>query len=541
MLKLKTIDRYLSDLTTTGLQPESNVYRGQSNSEWKLRSFATRHLSDTRDDIVPIVFVSYHNHILMKARREGFGTEQGRELFDLQLLAELQHFGTPTGLLDFTWNPLIALWFASQDDSEHGKLFSTNSNNPGNVYRILGDEANQDISKIFSRQFNTERPSVSIWEPTLTSTARDRILVQSSVFVICPPQFPNYSDIVSEIEIKKEDKEYLRSELDYLNINEQSLNRDIFGFSEARRAMSIIGEHTNIDKFNQGITYFQQRDFHSAVYIFGSLIDELDNKMEELNSKDAKYYLYSGITNIHLKNYIKAIENFNKYISIGDSNHSAYYYRSAAKYKLKDYIGAIEDCSSAIKIQPNYATAYYNRGASIGALLLSRNNDRISHNDKKQCKKMISYNKKAIKLEPFFVMPYYNLSIAYFYLSKFDKVIKYLTIILDRFDPEHVASYCLRAYAYYEIEKYGCAVQDFTTSTELDPKFTESHHGRACVYYEIKKYEYAIQDFTTAIELNPEFAEAYLGRARANKKLGRNEYCDKDLRKAYQLKPDLAE
>ena len=45
----------------------------------------------------------------------GLGVEDGREVSDLQLLAKLQHFGAATGRLDFTWSPLVALWFASDE------------------------------------------------------------------------------------------------------------------------------------------------------------------------------------------------------------------------------------------------------------------------------------------------------------------------------------------------------------------------------------------------------------------------------------------
>ena len=167
---LDTIQKYLKGLPKTGLQPEFNVYRGQSDSNWELRSSATRRLLDTQFDanLLPIDLISYHRDILIKARMEGFGIEQGRNLSDIQLLAELQHFGASTGLLDFSWNPLIAMWFASFDDSKHGKLFSINTNNPGYVYRLSEDEANQDISNIFSQQ-TTTRPSISFWEPTLRS------------------------------------------------------------------------------------------------------------------------------------------------------------------------------------------------------------------------------------------------------------------------------------------------------------------------------------------------------------------------------------
>ena len=203
-------------------------YRGQSDSRWPLISSAMRYLASQNLLEPPTnVLVSYHKDVLRRARRGTFGVEYDRELSELQLLAELQHFGIPTGLLDFTWNPLVAMWFASFGNSEDGKLFAINTNNPGNVYRILGNEESQGISKILFDQFSVKRPPVSIWEPEFISTARNRILVQSSVFVIGPPTFTEYDGIVSEITIEKKDKEKLLSELRHLYINEQSLHTSV--------------------------------------------------------------------------------------------------------------------------------------------------------------------------------------------------------------------------------------------------------------------------------------------------------------------------
>ena len=486
---LKTIDKYLSSLRVTGLQPLFNVYRGQSDSRWPLSSSATRHLSHPQDLLPLNVLVSYHKDILMKTRAGGFSIEHGREESDLQLLAELQHFGTPTGLLDFTWNPLVAMWFASFDDLEDGKLFSINTNNPGNVYRLFGDEANQDISKIFSHQIRTERPPMSIWEPAFRSTARNRILVQSSVFVIGPPTFTEYDEIVSEITIEKKDKEKLRSELHCLYINEQSLSRDIFGFAQTRSVVPIITEHstkndyTNNSKFNQGLTFFQQREFRSVVFIFDSLIKS--------DSDKAEYYIYRGIANVYLNNYIQAVQDFDKYISLVDNNHLAYNIRSVAKYKLGYFDSAIEDCNNAIDIQPNNVMAHFNRGASMALL--------------GQYEKTISDNNEAIRLEPYFLEPYYN-----------------------------------RAYANYMLERYDDAIKDYSKVLLFNPEYLAAYYGRACTYYMLETYEHAVQDFTHAIELNSDYAEAFLGRAYANKKLGRSKNYERDSKIAYQLKPQLA-
>ena len=43
------------------------------------------------------------------------------ELCDLELLADLQHYGAATCLIDFTQSPLTALWFACKDEDNLGK------------------------------------------------------------------------------------------------------------------------------------------------------------------------------------------------------------------------------------------------------------------------------------------------------------------------------------------------------------------------------------------------------------------------------------
>lgn len=60
--------------------------------------------------------IRYHRDILLEpARTRGFDISHGRKISNLQLIAKLQHFGAATGLLECTWKPLVALWFASQD------------------------------------------------------------------------------------------------------------------------------------------------------------------------------------------------------------------------------------------------------------------------------------------------------------------------------------------------------------------------------------------------------------------------------------------
>lgn len=54
--------------------------------------------------------------LISDSRHQRQDHKDGRQLTDLELLAELQHFGAATCLVDFTRSALVALWFACQKD-----------------------------------------------------------------------------------------------------------------------------------------------------------------------------------------------------------------------------------------------------------------------------------------------------------------------------------------------------------------------------------------------------------------------------------------
>lgn len=93
------------------------AWRGMQNANFRLTSTLERSLTSednphpTEDDL------RYREtRILQEARRWGLDIVGGTRVDDFQLLTDLQHYGVPTRLIDFTSNPMTALWFACETE-----------------------------------------------------------------------------------------------------------------------------------------------------------------------------------------------------------------------------------------------------------------------------------------------------------------------------------------------------------------------------------------------------------------------------------------
>ncbi len=107
------------------------VWRGVANSRWALYSPLVRHYRDTHGSIprTEAQLRAYEAEVLHEAREWGLDWHSsGGRLAALEMLAALQHYGVPTRMLDFTFNPLVALWFAAEtvrhDDGPKGRVFA---------------------------------------------------------------------------------------------------------------------------------------------------------------------------------------------------------------------------------------------------------------------------------------------------------------------------------------------------------------------------------------------------------------------------------
>jgi len=111
------------------------VYRGHPNEEYLLRPAVFRS---------PIA--AEREHLLLRDLIAAHPQEFAADGSTLELLVRMQHYSLPTRLLDVTWNPLVALYFASEpltkkaDVMRRGRMRKRTVPTVGEVIKLTIDE-----------------------------------------------------------------------------------------------------------------------------------------------------------------------------------------------------------------------------------------------------------------------------------------------------------------------------------------------------------------------------------------------------------------
>ncbi len=314
------------------------LFRGVSRECYKIEASACRRLPTDSDD--PSKLLDINKRLIDDARTLGHDLKNGRQLFDLDLLAELQHCGAATCLIDFTHSALVALWFAclqSTEGAANGKVFAVRIDEPGLFEKVTPElVTKEDIGYFFSPD-ESQAYQLYQWQPKLQN---NRIIAQQSIFLFGGrPIVP-----VAECVILKDSKQSILTSLNQSSgITEASMFPDFDGFARLHTHKKLDVEPDAKGNVQRGIDAAQRGDIDTAMNYY--------NKAIEMNPDYADAYYYRGRAYYNNNDDTNAIEEFDKAIELNVDYADAYHHRGRAYYRSGEIDLATTDFAEAQRLR----------------------------------------------------------------------------------------------------------------------------------------------------------------------------------------------
>ena len=354
----KYADRLLDDGGNTSAA-KSFAYRGQLDAEWELHSSAYRRLSRSAVTIGSTGVsndqqITYNKNLISDFRNRRFDTVDGVTFTDLEVLCQLQHLGSATSLIDFSSNPLVALWFACE---------TTNATNTpasaGVVFKVdttyshttdPGRTVNNGHPPTFTATVTLLIPPHDLlaWEPPPISSARERVVAQHSILLLGKPLMASHPNDqrIEKILVPHADKQQLRDELATVGIKASTLFPDLHGFANTNAVTHPVQQLNTQSLLQQGLSVYHKGDAAEACDKLSLYI------LEQPNDWTARLVLSNVY--VDLGEYEKSLEILNATATHINSldvheQHKLYANRANTKAAMGDHEGAISDYGRALQ------------------------------------------------------------------------------------------------------------------------------------------------------------------------------------------------
>ena len=197
-------------------------------------------------------------------------------------------------------------------------------------------------------------------------------------------------------------------------------------------------------------------------------------------------------------------------------------YKSRGLYfqTIKQYDRALEDYNAAISQDPEYIAAYVNRGVVLC--------------EKGQYERAIDDFNKAIDRKKADYFAYNNRGNAYYRKGDRDRALQDFNSAIKLHPSGHEA-FNNRGSIFYKRGETGRALEDFTKAISLSPSYADAYYNRSALFMARGKYDLAVQDITKVIEYYPGMIQAYVDRGDLYRTSGLIDRAIKDYQKACDL------
>jgi FRG domain. len=251
------------------------VFRGLPNSNWLIESSAARRLKNNKQSN-QADFIKYHQVLLDDAKKgnyKGVNAEDLRNMYDLEILAQIQHLGGATCLTDFSSNLLISLWFATaphkEDNGETDAiLYVINLKSLKNIdmFRDIKDIKDSYKNTIvdlltYRSSHEAKKEHFWYWKPRIMN---GRINNQNSIFLFGLPKISE--KLYKSVTINKNDKSKIRQELsEYFGINVNTVYPDLMGFSNnANNYTAMFNDFFSMKCIDIAISYLNENNYENC-------------------------------------------------------------------------------------------------------------------------------------------------------------------------------------------------------------------------------------------------------------------------------------
>jgi tetratricopeptide (TPR) repeat protein len=237
------------------------------------------------------------------------------------MLAHLQHSGAKTCLVDYTLNPLIALWFACTGEvGKDGCVYFIERNNPDN--KLIPIDGNKEVKDLFNVD------SIYVFSPP---NINRRIISQQSVFLISPQGIIDKSKH-KIIKIDKDKKKSILDELALVGISRKTLFPDFNGFIEWFSFDNEADKEIYNKIVDEAQKYFLQGDYKKAINTFTEALN-LGKNLFRADSTDLAFlYNYLGKVYDYKGEYDEALKWSQKALTIREKTLGLEHPDTAATY-----------------------------------------------------------------------------------------------------------------------------------------------------------------------------------------------------------------
>ena len=544
----KTVDTYLNSLKNTPTNElrvhdltefvhavcaidklyKNVLFRGQSNKKWDIESSAYRaiggkptlkHLRDYHETLMSDVKTLHEKEI--------------EDHTEFVLLAHLQHNYAKTCLLDYTKNPMAALWFACHGDKKTDAAVYCLRNaseaarvSEGDSVCQLFDASNADSyseaarageGDAVRRPADTSRADVRIFEPPHINR---RITSQQSVFLVSP-----YGRLDKQlhitIAIPRKCKKEILTQLALVGLSRKTLFPDLHGFVEWFRFDGGPGREEYNELLRKAKELSQQYQLEEALQAYREALalgaalfreeDEEDIELATVHNGMARAYREGG-------QYQNALEEYRQVLALREKVLGPEHPDTASTYnniaivcnRLGEYGTALEWSQKALAIQEStLGTEHLDTAETYNTIADTYTYQGQYAEALEWCEKALSVRGKVLGEDhPDTATTYNNIASVYDNQGEYAKALEWyqkaLTLrekVLGEDHPDTAATYNNIASVYDNQGEYEKALEWFQKDLAISEKVLGKKHPDTASTYNNIAVVYANQkNYTTALE-----------------------------------------